>query len=76
MINNNFTYNLPHLNIGTADNPIMIYKIVQVGANIQCGGLKTGLLSAIYQEKSLIFTIIPEKKPSERHMIIDSIDNL
>jgi hypothetical protein len=76
MVNKHFTYNLPDLNIGTADNPIIIYKSVQTGANIQRGGLNIGLLSAIYQEKSLILTAKPERKPNTRQIIIDSIYNL
>ena len=76
MINNNLTYNLPDLNIGTTDNPIIIYKSVHTGVNIQRGGLNIGLLSAVYQEKSLILTAKPERKPNTRQVTIDSIYNL
>jgi len=61
MINNNLIYNFSLRNTGTADNPIIIYKIVQIGANIQHGGLKTGLYRLLYQEKSLILTVKPDR---------------
>jgi len=60
MINNDLIYKFLLRNIDTADIPIIIYKMVHIGANTQRGGLKTGLCKLLYQEKSLIFTAKPD----------------
>ena len=53
-----------------AEIPIKVYSIVQTGAKIQFGGLKTGFISVGYQVVIDDCVIFPEKKPMVKQMIM------